>query len=50
MKEAFLIVAIILFIIDALLWWRPGTSTYGGRATPLGLAFFAAHFLSFLPS
>jgi hypothetical protein len=46
-KEAFMIVACILFLIDVFLWWVP-PRTYGGRATPLGLFFFAASFLSFV--
>ena len=45
MHEAFIIVAVILFVIEAILWWTPNSS-YGGRLTPLGLAFFAASFLS----
>jgi hypothetical protein len=45
MHEAFIIVAVILFVIEAILWWTPNAS-YGGRLTPLGLAFFAASFLS----
>ena len=50
MAEAFLIVAIILFVIDAVVWWTAQASTYGGRLTSLGLAFFAASFLSFIGS
>ena len=49
MAEAFLIVAIILFVIDAILWWAP-SAPWTGRLTPLGLAFFAASFLSFIGS
>jgi len=49
MREAFLLVSVILFIIDAVLWWTPNATTYGGRLLPLGLAFFAASFLAFLP-
>jgi len=45
MHEAFIIVAVILFVIEAILWWTPNSS-YGGRLTPLGLAFFAASFLA----
>jgi hypothetical protein len=45
MHEAFIIVAVILFVIEAVIWWVPN-ATYGGRLTPLGLAFFAASFLS----
>jgi len=47
MREAFVIVAVILFIIDALLWWSPSTP-WGGRLIPVGLAFLAASFLSFV--
>ena len=47
MREAFVIVAVILFIIEAVLWWTPNPA-WGGRLTPLGLAFFAASFLSFI--
>ena len=47
MREAFLLVSVILFVIEAILWWTPNT-TYGGRLTPLGLGFFAASFLSFV--
>jgi hypothetical protein len=43
MKLAFLLVSIILFVLDALLWWAPQGS-WGGRLLPLGLAFFAASF------
>ncbi len=43
MSFAFLIVAIILFLLDALIWWIPN-SPFTGRLTPLGLAFFAASF------
>jgi hypothetical protein len=49
MREAFLIVAIILLVIDAVLWWTAQASAYGGRLQSLGLAFFAASFLAFLP-
>ena len=48
MREAFLIVSILLFIIDAVFWWMP-TPPFTGRLTPLGLAFFASSFLAFLP-
>jgi hypothetical protein len=44
MHQAFLIVAVILFILDGLLWWVPNPP-WTGRLTPLGLAFFAASFL-----
>jgi hypothetical protein len=44
LKTAFLIVAVILFLIDALLYWIPN-QTFGSRLTPLGLAFFAGSFL-----
>lgn len=50
MREAFLIVAVILFAIDALAWWVGAGGAYKGRLTPAGLAFFAASFWSFLPS
>jgi hypothetical protein len=43
MRQAFLIVAVILFILDALIYWIPGTP-WSGRLLPLGLAFFAASF------
>lgn len=43
MKAAFLIVAVILFVLDALFYWLPATP-WGGRLTPLGLAFFAGSF------
>jgi hypothetical protein len=43
--EAFVIVAVILFILDALLWWVPN-APWTNRLTPLGLVFFAASFLS----
>lgn len=49
MKEAFLYVAIILFLIDTFFWWRSATEMPGGRLTPLGLTFFAAHFLAIVP-
>jgi hypothetical protein len=49
MREAFLIVAVILFVIDAVVWWTPNAASYGGRLLPLGLAFFAASFMGFLP-
>ena len=44
MHQAFLIVAVILFVLDALLWWVPNPP-WTGRMTPLGLGFFAASFL-----
>lgn len=44
MKLAFLYVAIILFLLDALLWWVP-SPPFTGRLTPLGLAFFVASFV-----
>jgi len=47
MREAFILVAVILFGIDAILWWSPNTP-WGGRLIPIGLAFFAASFLSFV--
>lgn len=43
MHFAFLIVAIILFVLDALFFWV-SNPPWGGRLTPLGLAFFAASF------
>ncbi len=45
MHEAFIIVAVILFVLDAILYWVPN-APWGGRLTALGLAFFAASFLS----
>jgi hypothetical protein len=48
MREAFLIVAVILFVIDAVMWWMPNVP-YAGRLQSLGLAFFAASFLALLP-
>jgi len=45
MHEAFIIVAVVLFVLDAVLWWVPSPS-YGGRLIPIGLAFFAASFLA----
>jgi hypothetical protein len=44
MHLAFLIVAVVLFALDALLYWAP-SAPWTGRLTPLGLAFFAAAFL-----
>lgn len=44
MHLAFLIVAIILFLLDAFAYWAPG-GTWGGRLQSVGLAFFAASFL-----
>jgi hypothetical protein len=44
MHEAFIIVAVILFILDALLFWLPN-APWTGRLIPIGLAFFAASFL-----
>lgn len=44
MAFAFLLVAIILFVIDALLYWAPNQPGWGGRLQSLGLAFFAASF------
>lgn len=43
MKFAFLVVAVILFVLDALLYWAP-SPPWSGRLTPLGLAFFAGSF------
>ena len=47
MREAFIIVAVILFVLDFLLYVVP-TPMWAGRLAPLGLAFFAASFLSFV--
>jgi len=47
MRESLLIVAIILFVLDFLLYVVP-TPPWAGRLSPLGLAFFAASFLSFV--
>lgn len=44
MKFAFLVVAVILFLLDAVFWWMPNSPGWGGRLVPLGLAFFAASF------
>jgi hypothetical protein len=44
MHLAFLIVAIVLFVLDAVLYWAP-SPPWSGRLTPLGLAFFAASFV-----
>ena len=41
---AFLVVAIVLFALDALAYWQPN-GTWGGRIQSVGLAFFAAAFL-----
>jgi hypothetical protein len=49
MHFAFLVVAIILFIIDAWAYWAPN-GTWGGRLQSVGLAFMAASFLPNLPS
>jgi hypothetical protein len=49
MREAFLIVAVILFVIDGVMWWTAQGATYGGRLQSIGLAFFAASFMAFLP-
>lgn len=43
MHLALLLVAVILFVLDALLYWTP--NAWGGRLMPLGLAFFAGSFL-----
>jgi hypothetical protein len=45
MHEAFIIVAVILFVLDGILNAMP-TPPWSGRLTPFGLAFFAASFLS----
>ena len=44
MHAAFLIVAVVLCVLDALVYWVPNTP-WGGRLLPLGVAFFAAAFL-----
>jgi hypothetical protein len=49
MREAFLIVAVILFAIDSVVLWMPTPPWPASRLTPLGLGFFAASFLAFLP-
>jgi hypothetical protein len=41
---AFLIVAVVLFALDAVVYWTPN-ATWGGRLQSVGLAFFAASFL-----
>lgn len=43
MHLAFLYVSIILFVLDAVIYWTPN-ATWGGRLQSLGLAFFAASF------
>jgi hypothetical protein len=43
MHSAFLIVAVVLFVLDAILYWTP--QGYGGRIQSIGLAFFAASFI-----
>ena len=45
MKLAFVIVAIVLFIIDSFAYWVPA-GTWGGRLQSVGLAFFAASFIA----
>lgn len=42
MKFAFLLVAIILFALDAIFYWTP--NGWGGRLQSVGLAFFAGSF------
>ena len=44
MHVAFLIVAVVLFVLDFLLYAVPNPP-WSGRLQPLGLAFFAASFL-----
>jgi len=44
MQPILLGIAVILFILDFILFWAPNW-TYGGRLTALGLAFFAGSFL-----
>lgn len=52
MKEAFLIVGIILFVLAAVPLPAPTDGRWPTWSTPLvalGLAFFASSFLGFLP-
>lgn len=44
MHFAFLIVAVVIFALDALAYWAPN-GTWGGRLQSVGLAFLAASFL-----
>jgi hypothetical protein len=44
-KLAFIIVACVLFVLDAFAYWAPG-GTWGGRLQSVGLAFFAASFIA----
>lgn len=44
MKFAFLVVAIILFLIDFVLGVIPNPPAWSRGFTPLGLAFFAGSF------
>lgn len=44
MHLAFLIVAVVLFLLDFVLGAVPNPP-WAGRLTPLGLAFFAGSFL-----
>jgi hypothetical protein len=44
MHLALILVAIILFVLDALFYWVPSPAGWGGRLLSLGLAFFAASF------
>lgn len=45
MHLALLIVAVILFVLDFVLYWVPTPPPWAGRFVPLGLAFFAASFV-----
>lgn len=49
MKQAFIIVAVILFVLDAVTYWAAAGESWRARMSPLGLAFFAASFLAFVP-
>ena len=49
MKQAFIIVAVILFVLDAVTYWAPAGEPWRARLSALGLAFFAAAFLAFVP-
>lgn len=44
LHTAFIYVAVILFVLDALLYWAPAQPGWGGRLQSVGLAFFAASF------
>jgi hypothetical protein len=45
MHLVLLIVAIVLFVLDALAYWFPTPQPWGGRLQSLGLAFFAGSFV-----